>query len=185
MTITRKKNKDASRSSDSVVTKPVPAVRAGQSLPSTGAQSQFHWFSIVQVLPGIAAVFFFSVGLYYGTISFLNTTVGVFRYGPKASIAPELSQYVSRIRKVIPSGEAILYVGSSPEYWFSRLWQRALYPIPAFLVLGPDELRSPKIRTIRTRHTIRYAVSTGNPPLDPGYKWHTSWPAVPGTPGEV
>lgn len=176
---------DAPRDAAPEMDEVLPSSTTRQHALLTGLEAQPRWLSLVRLLPGIAAIVFLVVGLQYGAASFLNTAVSVFLYSPKSSIGPELSQYVSKVRQTIPPGAPILYVGAEPEYWFSRLWQRAFYPNSVFVMLGPEGLRSPAFHAVRTRHRIRYAVSAGAPPLDPGYKWHASWPALPATTGEV
>lgn len=82
----------------------------------------------------------------------------------------------------IPAGAFVLHLSASPEYWQSRLWQRALYPRNEAIVVqppwGPELLRQ-----LRAKYRVRYALSAGNPPSDPGYLWSIDLGRLPGHSG--
>lgn len=93
--------------------------------------------------------------------------------------------YRERLRAVeqrLPPGARVFYISDVPEYWFSRLWQRLLYPGHETIVLDPTVTRR-RFDALRARYDVRYAISAGEHPRDPGYLWkielgHDSWTGI-------
>jgi hypothetical protein len=75
----------------------------------------------------------------------------------------------------------VLHVSTKPEGWFSRLWQRALYPDYRTIVVQPWDL--PKLPELRAKYRPRFAISVGQPPVDLGFAWKVDLGVVPGLQG--
>ena len=79
------------------------------------------------------------------------------------------------VRSQMPPDSPLLLVVSEPDAWADGLWQRALYPNPIFLVYKED-LGTPEDHELRRKYGIRFAVSIGNPPLNPAFRWQRPLP---------
>lgn len=116
-----------------------------------------------------------------------------FLSAPWHAIPPELSDCARILKARIPREASVIFLGNQnpPDNWYSRLWQRALYPRRLLILergqsavqldttgrprmLGFDELRA--------TYPIRYAISAGNPPEDLGFLSHVELPSIPGYP---
>ncbi len=95
--------------------------------------------------------------------------------------SPEFRAQVRAVEARLPPGAAVLHVSAQQEGWFSRLWQRALYPDHKTIVVQPWNM--PRLAEFRAKYATRFAISAGNPPLDPGYQWMVDLGPVPGLPG--
>ncbi|HKF45277.1 MAG TPA: hypothetical protein VKG01_19450 [Thermoanaerobaculia bacterium] len=139
-----------------------------------------------------AAVLLAALGV--GARGFASDARLAFGSAPSHAIPPEIQSRAAALRARIPPRESVLYVGNAnpPDAWFSRLWQRAFYPTrlvifereksPVVLDLPADLPRPPKLEDLRKAYGIRYAISAGNPPLDPGFASREEIPPVPGYP---
>jgi hypothetical protein len=79
------------------------------------------------------------------------------------------------IRGWIPDDEPLLYLTDGSDSWTPRTWERALSPEPVAFVITRDFSRTAAL--LRRRFGIRWAISAGTPPADPGFAWH--WPLAP------
>ena len=70
-----------------------------------------------------------------------------------------------------------------PEYWYSRLWQRALYPRNEVVIQQPP-VPPGRLNELRAKYRARFAVAAGDPPVDPGFLWKVDLGRVNG-PGEA
>lgn len=116
-----------------------------------------------------------------------------FRSAPLHAIPLELSDCARMLKARIPREASVVFLGNQnpPDNWYSRLWQRALYP-RRVLILEPGpgavELdtagrpRVPGLDELRAAYSIRYAISAGNPPEDLGFLSHVELPSIPGYP---
>lgn len=95
--------------------------------------------------------------------------------------SPEMREQLRIVQSKLPAGAAVLYFAAEPEPWYSRLWQRALYPKYRTVVVQPWD--QPRIAELRARYGARFALSAGKPPFDPGYLWKIDLGAVPGLKG--
>jgi hypothetical protein len=88
------------------------------------------------------------------------------------------------VEKTAPPGAVFLHISdwaSDPGTgWYSRLWQRALYPRNLVIVVMRD-LQPERLQLLRRRFGARYAISVGSPPIDPGFLWHRDLGVVPGS----
>ena len=88
------------------------------------------------------------------------------------------------VQAAVPEGAAFLGVCDEEKNpgasWYARLWQRGLYPRNPVVVVTGD-LRPGRLAEIRRRHGLRYAISIGDPPLDPGFRWHRDLGVVAGS----
>lgn len=92
----------------------------------------------------------------------------VFRDAPIDIVPTQIRSNVAEIRRRAVVGGSILYVMDAPEVWYSRLWHRALYPTP-LLIISATEVGGPRDRDLRRRFDVRWALSVGRPPSDPGF----------------
>jgi hypothetical protein len=96
-------------------------------------------------------------------------------------------EFVTQLQTVqsrIPPNAYVLHLSSAPEYWYSRLWQRALYPRNETIVIQ-QPLSPQRVRELSVKYSARFAISAGNPPWDPGYLWKVDLGSIPGHPGET
>jgi hypothetical protein len=97
----------------------------------------------------------------------------------------EMYAQIATLDRLMPPGAAIFYVMPELEAWKSRMWKRALYPRPVFYVFNARELHGAEYDRVRQKYRIRFALSAGRPPLDPGYAWRTELPKLPGETDET
>lgn len=99
---------------------------------------------------------------------------------PRHAIPPEILEQARLLKARIPRDAYVLYVGNQtpPDNWFSRLWQRALYPRRVLILEQgkravtldtKEQLRVKGLEELRAEYSVRYALSAGNPPTDPGF----------------
>jgi hypothetical protein len=99
----------------------------------------------------------------------------------KTVFSPELLAQVRAVKARLPPGASVLYVPAKQEGWFSRLWQRALYPDFRTIVVQPWD--KPRLAELRAKYGARFAISAGTPPEDLGFVWKTDLGVVPGLQG--
>jgi hypothetical protein len=95
--------------------------------------------------------------------------------------SPEFRAQVRAVEARLPPGAPVLHVCAQQEGWFSRLWQRALYPDHRTIVVQPWDV--PRLGELRAKYSARFVISAGRPPVDPGYLWKVDLGPVPGLPG--
>jgi len=117
-----------------------------------------------------------------GVVNLIETFQIVFRDAPYSVVPPMLRKEAKFIQERIPPGAALVYVMRSPEPWQSRLWHRLLYPSPVLFFVSESAEMSPAFPNLKRQHDIRFALSVGEPPLDPGFRWHVVFPAREGYP---
>lgn len=121
-----------------------------------------------------------AAGLLAGTRAFSRVIRIVFRDAPRKVVADERLDRAAFVRSMTPPDAPLFYVMGEPEYWQSRMWQRMLYPRIVFLIDAGD-IGSGRINTLKERYKVRFALSAGENPLDPGFLWKRRLPDVPGT----
>jgi hypothetical protein len=105
-----------------------------------------------------------------------------FLANPAESIfSVEFREQLRAVEARLPTGAPVLHVSAEQEGWFSRLWQRALYPNHKTIVVQPWDI--PRLPELRAKYGARFAISVGKPPVDPGYVWKVDLGKVPGLPG--
>jgi hypothetical protein len=98
------------------------------------------------------------------------------------TITTELAGQVLAIRSRLPRDAPLLYFDGPGDYWTSRLWKRAFYPHPVFLLHhGSWGDVWPSRAELEKKFGTRWALSAGNPPEDPGFVWRETYPPVPGS----
>lgn len=136
--------------------------------------------SRLRVLLHLAAAAVLLISVRIGARGFLWDLKAAFGDSPRHTIPPEIEAHVASLRGRIPPGESLFYVGNRqpPDPWFSRLWQRAFYPTRVVIFDAeknpdvsdlPPQPRPAELERLRKSYAIRYAISAGNPPLDPGF----------------
>ncbi len=105
----------------------------------------------------------------------------VFVNAPRTIVPEGHTEQVTIFRKIVPKGSTVFYIMDQPEGWQFGLWQRSLYPDYVVLaVAGLTQLNTDESRKIRRDKGIDFALSAGNPPLDPGFDSPLLLPAYPG-----
>lgn len=107
----------------------------------------------------------------------------VFANPPETPFPPQFRAQLQAVTDRLPPGAFVLHLSASPEYWYSRLWQRALYPRNETVVIEPP-LSPERLLEIRKKYGARFAISAGDPPCDLGYLWKIRLGQLPGVPGE-
>lgn len=124
--------------------------------------------------------------VYFGATSFAREIEMAFQGGRVSVISPQLTDGVLMVKRIAPSGSTIFYISQTPEYWNSKLWQRALYPdVAVILIQTSVEVDGPRLKQLKEKYSVHYALSVGDPPLDPGFRWHHSLPSLPGVGGQT
>ncbi len=104
----------------------------------------------------------------------------VFVNAPHSIVPPGHVAQVAIFRKIVPKGSTVFYLTDQPEAWQFGLWQRSLYPDYVLLgVTGVAQLNANEFRKIRLDEHIDFALSAGNPPLNPGFDSPVLLPAYP------
>ena len=101
---------------------------------------------------------------------------------PRTAYLPEFQTELRTVTERLPGGARLLHLSSAPEYWYSRLWQRALYPRNETIVVQPPLSRE-RLLDLRQRYGVRSAISAGDPPWDPGFAWSVDLGPLPLVPG--
>jgi hypothetical protein len=105
-------------------------------------------------------------------------------YAPKNIFPDVVLAQREIITNAVPPGEFVLHLSAQTENWMSRLWQRLLYPRNPTVVVQPP-FGPAEIRNLRSRFGARFAISAGDPPYDPGYRWRIPFEPAPGELGQV
>ena len=97
---------------------------------------------------------------------------------PFRALHPEFEAQLRTVLQKLPEGACLFHLSTVQEDWFSRLWQRALYPRNDMILVQPPLTRE-RIQSLRDRYGVRYAISFGDPPLDPGFLWKVDLGRLP------
>jgi len=136
------------------------------------------------VANSLAAVFLISLA-FGGIRAAVNQLRGSLHFyqSHNRPIPVEVERAAAYVQSQIPPASPVLLVVSKPDAWADGLWSRALYPNPIFLVYKQD-LDTPDHHELRRKYRVRFAVSIGDPPLDPGFRWQKPAPGWTGA-GQV
>ena len=107
-----------------------------------------------------------------------------FRDAGPSVFTPVDRRQTAAVRASIPATASLLLVATADDAWHARLWQRALYP-EHIVIVRYTPLLADELRRFRERYAIRYAVSLGVTPPDPGFQTHQDLGTLPGLPGHV
>ncbi len=131
-----------------------------------------------------AAVLVMAASVISGGLALPREVRVAFRDAWPSVFPGQLQQQLAVVEASVPPGPALLHVSdwaSDPGTgWYSRLWQRALYPRNAVVLLMRD-ITPERIAELRRQYRPRYAISVGTPPIDPGFLWHRDLGVVPGS----
>lgn len=101
-----------------------------------------------------------------------------FQEPPHRVLHPAFEAALRTVSQRLPEGARLLHLSAEPEYWYSRLWQRVLYPGNETIVVEPP-ISPERVRSLRERYGVRFAISAGNPPFDPGFLWKVDLGPLP------
>ncbi len=107
-----------------------------------------------------------------------------FRDAGPSVFTPVDRKQMATVRAALPAAASLLLVATADDAWHARLWQRALYP-EHIVIVRYTPLRSDELKRFRDQYAIRYAVSLGVAPPDPGFRSHEDIGSLPGLPGRV
>jgi hypothetical protein len=102
--------------------------------------------------------------------------------GPRTGVfPPSVLGQLQILRSRLPAGSTVLLVSgsSAAETWNARMFQRGLYPGNAVIVLFVPVPDAVAMARLRGRHGLRYAISMGDPPADPGFLQHEDLGPLP------
>ena len=108
----------------------------------------------------------------------LRTT---FRDAPPTALPPPFRKQAGIVMREVPAGASVLHLSPFAESWYSRMWQRALYPRNTVFLLEAGELDCASLRQYRERHRARFAISVGDPWPGTGYLWSVPMGPMPGS----
>jgi hypothetical protein len=97
----------------------------------------------------------------------------VFRDAPRHIVPEGHREQVRIVEQTVPAGSTIFFLTDSPEDWRAGLWERSLYPRYTVVRIAGGAERLPDNRE------VRYAISAGAPPPDPGFECQTPLPPYP------
>jgi hypothetical protein len=114
----------------------------------------------------LSAVSVLAVALTIGSTAFVRDLRTAFRDSWTHAVPPPVQSQIEVVRRTLPADAALLVLyGSDP--WYPSIWQLVLYPR---MVVGlPSAKWNPAAAArLQLRYGVRYAVSIGSPPFDPG-----------------
>jgi hypothetical protein len=114
-------------------------------------------------------------------IGIRDSAPAAFQKHPASVIPAAQRRDIRFIRGWIPDDEPLLFLSDGSDRWAPRLWERALSPEPVAFVWTSDFRREADV--LRRFH-IRWAISAGTPPADPGFAWHWRLAPLPGSPAQ-
>ena len=120
----------------------------------------------------------------FGGLALCLDLAVAFRDAPKSVFSRDFLAQRSTVTRTVPAGESLLHISAEPETWNSRLWQRSLFPRNPTIIVQPP-FGSREIRALQNKYAARHAISAGNPPFDPGYRWRVTFAPPHGQSGEV
>jgi len=104
----------------------------------------------------------------------------VFIHAPHEIVPEGHKEQVKIVKAAVPAGSTLFYLMDVPEAWQLGLWQRSLYP--AYIVQpahGAAQLKEARRQALRDGKKVDFAISAGNPPLNPGFQWQAALPPYP------
>lgn len=110
-----------------------------------------------------------------------------YRDAPVHAVRPELSAQVAAMKRKMAPGAWAIFVGNKtpPDGWQSVMWQREFFPTRVLLLQAGKRPWRSTFATLRAFFPVRYAISVGSPPEDPGFLWFDRFPPVPGASGDM
>jgi hypothetical protein len=115
----------------------------------------------------LATGLFLAVSAGVGVRAIALDLKNAFQRSWKTTIPPPVAAQVAAVEKEL-GPEPLLVAYQDPNPWYPRMWQRVLYP--RVVILLPSHQNSAgAVSRLRSRYGIRYAVSMGSPPPDPGF----------------
>ena len=128
-----------------------------------------------------AAAVVLAASLACGGIAFLEDLTLAYGWAGPSVFSPTVRTQIDTLRKKLPAGSTVLLVGPGvgDVSWYVRLFQRALYPTDVAIVRILPLPKKAALRALRSRHAIRYAISLGAPPADPGFVSHEDLGSLP------
>lgn len=132
----------------------------------------------------VAAVLVAAASAVSGSLGLARDLRIAFRDAWPSVFPGQFQRQVKTVEETVPPGAVFFHIADASKDpgtgWYSRLWQRALYPRNLVIVLLND-LRPEHLEELRKRYRVRYAISVGTPPIDPGFRWHRELGSVPGS----
>jgi hypothetical protein len=166
--VSRKKSREKKRRK--------PAPRRRQGPPPNPRERASLWTVLVRaaaVLVATAAV------LFGGRALRLELPVAL-RDASQSALPPLFRHQMQIVLRSLPPGAAVLHLSSIEENWYSRMWERALYPRHAVVSLQPPGLDPARIRRASEAFGTRFAISVGDPSPGAGYRWTAPLGRLPG-----
>jgi hypothetical protein len=150
------------------------------SIHAQGSHLRFA-IQLRRFMAATAASLIFVVGLYVAVQRARFDRTAVWVWAP-ATVFPEGHlQQVKVFRNKVPPGSTVFYLEDKPEGWQFGLWQRSLYPDYVVIrVFEANQIHNSAYEALRRGKSIRYALSAGSPPPDPGFISKFTLPAYPG-----
>jgi hypothetical protein len=127
-----------------------------------------------------AAVLVATGAILFGGRAVRNSLPVAIRATREDPFPPQFRQQMEIVLRSLPPGAAVLHLSSVEEIWYSRMWERALYPQHAVVCLHAGGLDPARIRRVSQVFATQYAITVGAPPPDPGYRWIASLGRLPG-----
>jgi hypothetical protein len=135
-------------------------------------------------IAGALAGIVLTAGTVIGGLSYSREIRTANAWAQQRQVPALVHEQLAEIRRIAPRGSRFIWLNRTPEFWFSRVWQRLLYPDPMYFVEDHPDLET-RFRQTREAHGVQYVFSAGSPPIDPGYRWRISLVPNPGLPGEL
>ena len=144
------------------------------------AGSHGLWFEGRLVLTSAVAVLVFGVAVSVAVRRSIEDLTLVFVHSGRQIVPEGLDAQVKIMRRVVPTGSTIFYILDKPEAWQLGLWQRSLYPDYVVLpIQGLAQLETAEAHRLREANRIEYAISAGQPPVNPAFQWQLVLPLYP------
>lgn len=129
---------------------------------------------------GMLAAFVFGVAFFSICQRSAEDLTLVFVDSPRNIVPEGHVAQVKIFRTIVPKGSTVYYIMGQQEGWQFGLWQRSLYPDYVVLpVIGLANLNADQSGKIRAEKHIDFALSAGDPPLNPGFDSPVSLPPYP------
>ena len=103
-----------------------------------------------------------------------------FRDAPRTALPAPFRAQLETVLEALPPGAAVLHVSTGSESWYSRMWERALYPQHAVVYAQAEALDQESLRRIREPLRIRFAISVGAALPGSRYRWSVPLGPLPG-----
>ncbi len=132
----------------------------------------------------MAAAIVFAASLASGGDALVADLRVAFRDAGPSVFTPVDRGQMAAVRESLPPGGSLLLVATKVDAWHARLWQRAFYP-EHILIVRYEPLRADELKRLRDQYGIRFAISLGVAPPDPGFRSHRDLGTLPGLPSRV